>query len=124
MEQNMERSEQLVSYCGLYCGACSAYQKGTCMGCKGDSPNCGIGYRKCKVRPCCIEKGYSTCAECKEHPSVQKCKDFNPMLMRVGCFVTRTSRAKGIEMIQEKGTQAFMDLLASKKWVVIKLRGK
>ena len=87
----MELNENLVSYCGLYCGACTAYQKGTCEGCKGDSPNCGIGYRACKVKPCCAKNGYSTCAECKICSSVNTCMDYNPLFMRVGCFLSRTS---------------------------------
>ena len=122
--EQKEQNEQLVSYCGLYCGACTAYQNGKCKGCKGDSPNCAIGYRACKVRPCCMEKRYSTCAECKEHPCVQKCKDFNPLFMRAGCFLSGTSRSRGIEMIKEKGEKAFIDFMAGKKWVAIKVRGK
>lgn len=118
----METNQNLVSYCGFYCGACPSYIKGKCKGCKGDSPDCGVGYQACKVKPCCVQNGYLTCAQCKKH--VKDCKDYNPLSIRFGEFISQTSRNKGIEMIKEKGLKEFMEFMISKKWVTMKRRGK
>jgi hypothetical protein len=120
----MENNEHNISYCGFYCNACPLLIKGKCKGCKGNTPDCAVGYNACKVRPCCIENGYSTCAECKKYESVRDCKKFNPFMIRFGEFISRTKRTKGIEMIKEKGEQAFVDFMKEKNWVTIKLRGK
>lgn len=112
--------ENLISYCGFYCGACPKFLNDQCKGCKGNTPDCALGYNACKVRPCCIENGYSSCADCKKHDSVKACKDFNPFLIRLGQFITRTNRRKGIEMIKEKGSAAFMTFMIGKRWVTVK----
>ena len=64
----------LVSYCGFYCGACPKYTKGQCEGCKGDNSKCAVGYKACQVRPCCIENGYNSCADCSKFESVKETK--------------------------------------------------
>ena len=110
----------LVSYCGFYCGACPTFIKGKCEGCKGDSPKCAVGYKACKVRPCCIDNEYNSCAECKKYNSVKDCKIYNPFLIRLGQFLTRTNRRKGIEIIKEKGEVEFVKFMADKDWVTIK----
>jgi hypothetical protein len=117
MEQT---NANLVSYCGFYCGACPILLKGKCEGCKGDSTKCAIGYKACKIRPCCIENNYSSCADCKKYDIVKKCKIYNPFLIRVGQFVARTDRGKGIEMIKEKGEVEFVRFMAGKNWVTVK----
>ena len=120
----MEQSNtNLVSYCGFYCGACPTYIKGKCEGCKGNSPKCAVGYKGCKVRPCCIEKEISSCAHCNEFDSVKECKIYNPFIIRFGQFLTRTNRRKGIEMIKKKGEVEFVKFMTSKNWVTIKNKG-
>lgn len=114
----------LISYCGFYCGACPKYKKGDCIGCKGDSPQCAVGYKSCKVRPCCIKKGINSCADCDEYNSVKDCKIYNPLMIRFGQFITRTSRRKGIEMIKEKGETEFVKHMTNKNWVTIKKGNK
>ena len=54
---------KLVAFCGLYCGACRAYLKDRCPGCH-DHEKASW----CKVRICCLEAGYSSCADCTEFP--------------------------------------------------------
>ena len=112
--------ENLISFCGFYCGACPKFLKGQCKGCKGSTPECAVGYSACKVRPCCLDNGYSSCADCKKFDSVRDCKVYNPLMIRFGQFITRTNRRKGIEMIKEKGTAGFMNFMIDKKWVTIK----
>ncbi len=112
---------KLVSYCGFYCGACPVFLKGKCEGCKGESPKCALGYKACKVRPCCMENGNSTCVECNMFDSVKDCKKYNPFAIRLGQFLMRSSRRKGIELIKEKGEAAFVEYMADKNWVTNKL---
>jgi hypothetical protein len=114
--------ENLISYCGLYCGACPTYIKGKCEGCRGNSPLCAVGYQKCKVKPCCIEHNYFSCANCKEFSSVKLCKKYNPLSIKFGEYISCTSRAKSIEMIKEKGVIAFVEYMVSKEWVTMKTK--
>lgn len=119
MEQT---NTNLVSYCGFYCGACPSFIKEKCKGCKGDHPKCAVGYKGCKVRACCIENEYSSCANCKKYDTVKECKIYNPFMIRIGQFITQTNRRKGIEMIKEKGEPEFAEYMIGKKWVTIKTR--
>ena len=70
--------EEVLGYCGLYCGGCQAYQETTseakagaepterCLGCASDvvAPWC----RECAIRDCCKEKGLRYCLPCNEYP--------------------------------------------------------
>ena len=82
-----------------------------------------MGYKGCKVRPCCIEKGINTCAYCDEFESVKDCKIYNPFMIKFGQFITRTNRRKGIKMIKEKGELEFVKFMTAKKCVTIKNKG-
>ena len=110
----------MISYCGFYCGACPKYTKGQCEGCKGDTPKCAVGYKSCKVRPCCIENGFNSCANCNKVESVKDCKIYNPFMIRFGQFITRTNRRLGIEIIKEKGETEFVKYMINKNWVTIR----
>ena len=117
----VEQSDNnLISYCGFYCGACPTLIKGKCEGCKGDSPKCAVGYKACEVRPCCIDNEYNSCADCNKYDSVKDCKLYNPFMIKFGQFLTGKNRRKGIEMIKEKGEVEFVKFMANKKWVTIK----
>ena len=119
--ENTQIGTNLISYCGFYCGACPKYTKQECQGCKGDSPKCAIGYKVCKVRPCCLENGYNTCADCNKYASVKECKIYNPLMIRFGQFITRTNRRKGIELIKEKGASDFVRFMVDRNWVTYKI---
>lgn len=110
----------LISYCGFYCGACPKFTKGQCEGCKGDNSLCAVGYKACKVRPCCKENEYNTCADCNIYASVKDCRIYNPFMIKLGQFITATNRRKGIEMIKEKGELEFVKFMIDKNWVSIK----
>ena len=114
----------MISYCGFYCAACPKYTNGDCKGCKGDNPKCAVGYKTCKVRPCCIENGFDSCAKCDKYGSVKDCKLYNPLMIRFGQFITRTNRRKGIEMIKDKGEQEFLKFMSERKWVTFKNKEK
>ncbi len=121
-EKIISKGQNLVSYCGFYCGACPKYIEEKCEGCKGKSPLCAVGYRKCKVRPCCIENQYFTCADCKKYISAKSCKKYNPLSIKFGEYISCTSRQKSIEMIKEKGITAFIEYMVCKEWVTMKTR--
>lgn len=112
--------ENLISYCGFYCGACPKFLKSQCKGCKGNKPECAVGYNACKVRPCCIENNYSGCADCKKYDTVRNCKAYNPIMIRFGQFITGTNRRKGIELIKAKGKSEFLKFMIDKNWVTFK----
>ena len=72
-------NDQILGYCGLYCGGCIVLQKTargekavvdgkevTCDGCAGDdvSPWCS----DCAIKNCNRTKGYRYCLECGEYP--------------------------------------------------------
>lgn len=71
-------SEELLGYCGLFCGGCQAYQETTaaakpgaepttrCLGCASDvvAPWC----QECAIRDCSKEKGLRYCLPCEEYP--------------------------------------------------------
>ncbi len=121
-EKQVITDEQLISYCGFYCGACPKYLSGQCRGCRGDSSECSVGYRKCQVKPCCVEHHYFTCADCKEYETTRNCRKYNPLSVRLGEFISSTSRQKAIEMIKEKGTAAFVSYMSDRSWVTIKTK--
>ncbi len=52
--------------------------------------------------------------------SVSDCKIFNPLLIRFGEFISRTSRKAGIKYIKEKGRTEFVNYMAENKLVSIK----
>jgi hypothetical protein len=59
--------------CGAYCGTCRALKEHTCKGCK-IGYECGerdIARARCRIKVCCIGKGYNSCADC---PDISKCE--------------------------------------------------
>jgi hypothetical protein len=105
----------LVSKCGLYCGSCSKYLKDKCPGCD--------GYEKatwCKVRTCCMEHGYASCADCNEFENAMECKKFNSFFSRMIGFILRSDREAGIKMIKEKGYEGFAAYMAENRLVTIR----
>ncbi len=108
-------NESLVSFCGLYCGSCPKYLKDKCPGCE--------GYEKatwCKLRTCCLQNGYSSCADCSEFSDVKECKKFNNFFSRVIGFILRSDRAAGIQMIKEKGYKGFASYMTENKLITIR----
>jgi len=57
-----------VGCCGAYCKTCKPFREGFCKGCK-------LGYTtgereltkaKCRIKVCCMGRGYQSCADCSE----------------------------------------------------------
>lgn len=105
----------LVSMCGLYCGSCPRYLKDRCTGCEGNTKATW-----CKIRSCCLEHNYSSCADCKEFADVMECRKFNTFFSRVIGFILRSDRRAGIEMIKEKGYESFATYMTEKRLVSIR----
>ena len=120
--EQMTDNEQLIAYCGIYCKACPSFTSGKCEGCRGNSTKCAVVYKKCQVRPCCIENGFFTCADCTKYESTKGCKKYNPLSIRFGEWISSTSRRKGIEMIKEKGEAEFAAFMENKNWVCFKIK--
>lgn len=105
----------LVSYCGLYCGACKSYLKGRCPGCLKQGK-----YKKCRMRPCCLENNYRSCAECKDYIDVMDCKKYTNPLWNLFEFVFRTQRSRCIAYIKQHGYEKFARLMSKKNAVTLK----
>jgi len=105
----------LVAYCGLYCGACGAYLKGRCPGCHENSKAAW-----CKIRSCCREHGYASCANCEEFQDPQQCTKFNNFMSKVFAVIFRSDRAACIRQIRELGLQEHADRMAASKRQSIK----
>ena len=72
-------SDIIIGYCGIVCSSCGAYKRGRCEGCYSENRL----YKSCKVRACNIEKGYSSCADCKEYHNLRDCKKLNNFMSKI-----------------------------------------
>jgi len=100
----------LVAYCGLYCGACGAYLKGRCPGCH---ENTKAGW--CKVRSCCIENSYASCADCTKHTDPLNCRNFNNFISKAIGFILNSDRSKCIAKIKTEGIDSFAGFMTDRK---------
>ena len=106
---------KLVAYCGLYCGACKKYLNGKCPGCA-DNEKASW----CKIRSCCMENNYSTCADCATVEEVADCNKFNNAMSKVFEFIFRSNRQACIGLIKEKGKQEFAEQMTQNKVMTIR----
>lgn len=93
--------KNLVAYCGLYCGACRSYLTGKCKGCNGNEKATW-----CKIRQCCMENKYLSCADCTT-VELKDCKKFNNMFAKIIGLVLNSDRTACIDRIKEKGYEEF-----------------
>ncbi|MCC6418869.1 MAG: DUF3795 domain-containing protein [Gemmataceae bacterium] len=99
---------ELVAYCGLYCGACRAYRCERCRGCHANDRAAW-----CKVRVCCRERGFASCADCSEFQEPNACSKFNNAVARICGFIFRSDRAECIRQIRAIGLQGHADAMAA-----------
>jgi hypothetical protein len=92
----------LVAYCGLYCGACGSYLKGRCPGCH---ENAKVGW--CKVRSCCIEHSYPSCADCKQFADPSQCAKFDNFIAKIFALVFNSNRRACVLKIRELGVEGY-----------------
>lgn len=98
-------STEHIAACGLYCGACRKFLAGKCPGCKNNEKASW-----CKIRTCCKEKGFKTCAECSME--VKECKTFSNLIGKLFALLFNSDRAACIRYIKEHGAQAFAEEMA------------
>jgi hypothetical protein len=100
----------LVARCGLYCGACGSYLRGRCPGCAGNDRATW-----CKVRTCCRDHGWASCAECSEHSEPKSCGKFDNFISRIFGFIFRSDRAACIAQIRKHDLARHAELMAERK---------
>ena len=96
-----------VAYCGLYCGACGSYLRERCPGCHENAKATW-----CKVRSCCMDKGYTTCAGCTTFADPGDCRKFNNFVSKAIGFVLRSDRRACVLQIREKGIMGHAEDMA------------
>jgi hypothetical protein len=110
MEKQIINDSKMVAYCGLYCGACGRYKKGSCPGC---AENAKATW--CKIRSCCMGHNYKSCADCTQFTNAMDCKKFNNFVSKIFGMVFRSDRVACINMIKEKGYENFAAYMAENK---------
>ena len=96
-----------VAYCGLYCAACPRYRKERCPGCHQNEKASW-----CKIRSCCREHGYASCADCTEFRDPKDCKKFHSLFSKLIGFVLRSDRSACIAQIKEYGLEGHAQAMA------------
>jgi len=99
-----------VAFCGLYCGACKKLMNGACPGC---AKNAKASW--CKVRSCCLEHGYSSCAACTQFQDPNECGKFNNFIARAFGLIFNSDRRACILRIRDVGTAAFATEMAKQQ---------
>lgn len=112
----MNGNVELVSFCGLYCGSCKRYLKGSCPGCKNN-----VKATWCKTRTCNMQNGYKSCADCKS-TNFRDCKINNNIISKAFGLVFNTDRLAGLELIRDNGYDAFAQQMTDLKQVSVKRR--
>ena len=107
--------KNLIASCGLYCGACRQYLTEKCSGCRENQKASW-----CKVRTCCIENNYLSCADCEKVKNANECKKLNNFISKIFAFIFRSDRKACITAIKESGYDMFAEEMASKKIMTIK----
>lgn len=106
---------KLVAYCGLYCGACGQYLRGRCQGCAKNEKA-----KWCRLRTCCMENTYASCASCTSFPDVADCGKFNTFMAKIFAFIFRSNRRACIDRIRAIGVEQYAAEMAEKKMQSIK----
>lgn len=100
-----------VGCCGAYCRTCRAYKERACKGCKTgyDTGEREIERAKCRIKICCMAKGFNSCADCPELTACPTIKDFHG---KNGYKYKKYGQA--IEFIRKNGYDAFVKIAG--KW--------
>jgi hypothetical protein len=109
----MEGNRELIAYCGLYCGSCRKFMDKKCPGCRKNDKA-----QWCKIRVCCQENNYSTCANCDMEP--HECKKFNNFFSKLFALLFKSDREGCIKRIREAGEDTYAEDMSKKKEMTIK----
>ena len=113
--KEISAEKTLIAYCGLYCGACRKYLHEKCPGCLENSKAAW-----CKVRTCCIEHSYRSCADCLSFNNLKDCKKLNNFIARLFSLLFKSDRFACIASIREKGYDSHAQEMAAKQIMSIK----
>jgi hypothetical protein len=119
MEADIRVDPALIARCGLYCGACRKLLAGRCPGCR---ENARATW--CKVRSCCAERGFSSCADCGAPPDPRDCRKFNNPVARLFGLVFNSNRAACVARIRELGPERYAAEMASRRLQSLPRRGR
>jgi hypothetical protein len=97
----------LVACCGLYCGACDAYLKEKCPGCRKSQKN---GW--CGIKLCAADKGIASCADCLQFKDPRDCGKFNNFISKVMGLVFNSDRPACIGELKQLGPKAYAAKMA------------
>jgi len=108
----------LIARCGLYCGACRRFLKGSCPGCH---QNAKAGW--CKVRSCCQEHGYASCADCETRQDPRACGKFNNVIAKLFGLVFNSNRAACVDKIRALGPEQYAAFMSGRRLQSLPRRG-
>lgn len=111
-------NKDLVAYCGLYCGACGSYLKGRCPGCHENAKATW-----CKIRSCCAEHAFSTCAVCGDFKDPNDCRKFNNFIAKAFGVIFNSNRQACIYKIREVGIESYAEYMAQRRKQSLPRRG-
>ncbi len=104
-----------VAFCGLYCAECSKFLDERCPGCRENGKATW-----CKVRACCLENDFGSCADCREFSDPMDCRMYNNFFSKVMGVVLHSDRGACIRMIKQKGYDGFAEHMAKNKMRTIR----
>jgi hypothetical protein len=116
--ENLRADAKLIARCGLYCGACRKFLRGSCPGC---AQNSRASW--CKVRNCCQEHGYTSCANCEFHSDPGTCHTFNNLIAKLFGLVFNSNRAACIAKLRVLGPDGYAEFMAFRKCQSLPRRG-
>ncbi len=106
--------KNLIAYCGLYCGACRSYLKGSCPGCREN-----VKASWCKIRQCCQENDFASCADCTS-VKPEDCRKYTNFISKAIGLILNSDRAACIHRIEEIGYDQFAIEMTENKRQTIK----
>ncbi|MCK5146273.1 DUF3795 domain-containing protein [bacterium] len=109
--------ETLVAFCGLYCGACKAYKKGKCPGCRETEKK-----DWCKIRKCNVDHSYASCADCVDFEDPAACRKLNRFWFKFFSIFVGYDMPGGVRLLKEIGPLAYAEQLAGAKSMWVKRR--
>ena len=112
--ETIKTDKALIAFCGLYCAACKKFTSAKCPGCKGNNKASW-----CKVRTCCLDNSYNSCADCNS-TSLLACKKFNNNISKLIGLVLCSDRPACISRIKEIGYEAYADEMSAERKQTIK----
>ena len=113
MNKEVKIDNELIAYCGLYCGSCSKFMNDKCPGCRKNEKAAW-----CKIRTCCSDNNYNTCADCQIN--THDCKKFNNFFSKLFGYIFKSDRDACIRRIKYVGEENYAKEMAEKGVMTIK----